>query len=239
LRIDSHQYFTEQHPPEHLQPILERNRFDGSIVIGELAAGPAPAFVKGVVRAIDCSQAGFEQRLDELQSDPLFRGVLVRCDGATPEGFKELARRDIPVDWETRPAQLAMLPRIVEAAPELRIVIDDLGRPSYGAALTDEWGRGMEEAAQFPLVYCKASNLIVHAPAPWKLADLQPFVRHALAVFGPRRVMFGSGWPGSLPAAGWKEALAAFTQSIGAQPMDVREELLGGTAARFYGLAQA
>lgn len=239
MRIDSHQYFTEQHPAEHLKPILERNRFDGSIVIGELAAGAAPAFVKGVVRAIDCSEAGLEQQLDEYQSDPLFRGALVRWDGATTAGFKELARRRIPVDLELRPAQLAMLPHVLDAAPGLRIVIDDLGRPVYGAAFTDEWGRGMEEAARFPQVYCKASNLIVHAPAPWKLADLQPFVRHALAVFGPRRVMFGSGWPGSLPAAGWKEALAAFTQSIGAQAMDVREELLGGAAARFYGLAKA
>lgn len=222
-----------------MKPILERNRFDGSIVIGELAAGPAPGFVKGVVRPIDCRDADFEQRLEGYQKGPLFRGVLVRWGGATKERFGELARRGIAVDLEIQPEELAMLPRMVEAAPGLRVVIDDLGRPVYGAALTDEWGRGMEEAAQSPDIFCKASSLIVYAPAPWRLADLQPFVRHALAVFGPRRVMFGSGWPGTLPAAGWKEALAAFTQSIGAQPMDVREELLGGAAARFYGLAQA
>jgi len=34
----------------------------------------------------------------------------------------------------------------------------------------------------------------------------------------------------------WKATLAAFTQSIGAQPIEVREELLGGTAERFYQL---
>jgi predicted TIM-barrel fold metal-dependent hydrolase len=49
--------------------------------------------------------------------------------------------------------------------------------------------------------------------------------------------MFGSDWPNGLPAATWKATLAAFTQAIGAQPIEVREELLGGTAARVYRLA--
>ena len=36
------------------------------------------------------------------------------------------------------------------------------------------------------------------------------------------------------PEGTWKEALAAFTQAIGAQTMETREHLLGGTARRFY-----
>jgi len=71
----------------------------------------------------------------------------------------------------------------------------------------------------------------------WKAEDLRPYVRHALAVFGPGRLMFGSGWPEGLPEHTWKESLAVFTQSIGAQTIEVREQLLGGTAARFYGIA--
>ena len=49
--------------------------------------------------------------------------------------------------------------------------------------------------------------------------------------------MFGSDWPNGLPQYTWKAALAAFTQAIGAQPIDVREQLLGATAARVYGVA--
>jgi predicted TIM-barrel fold metal-dependent hydrolase len=48
--------------------------------------------------------------------------------------------------------------------------------------------------------------------------------------------MFGSEWPVRLPDVTWKESLAAFTQSIGAQPMEIREQLLGGTATEFYRL---
>jgi L-fucono-1,5-lactonase len=73
-------------------------------------------------------------------------------------------------------------------------------------------------------------------PRPWKAEPLVPYVRHVLRAFGPRRVMFGSAWPACLPESVWKETLAIFTQAIGAQPLEVREELLGGTAGRFYGI---
>jgi L-fuconolactonase len=69
-----------------------------------------------------------------------------------------------------------------------------------------------------------------------RFAEPRSYVRHALALFGPRRLMFGSDWPNALPEHSWKENLARFTQSIGAQSIEVREELLGGTAARFYAL---
>jgi L-fuconolactonase len=231
LRIDAHQHFTSQHPPEHLKPILDRNRFEGSIVVDADPGEITPDFVKGIVRRVDWAC------LDDYQRNPLFRGVLHHFDDGIPPAFAELARRGLTVDLQMRPEQLPMLSRLAEAVPDLRMVIDDLANPPFGHPVTEQWARGMEEAARIPQVFCKASSLISHAPASWKLADIRPYVQHALRVFGPGRLMFGSGWPSCLPAAGWKETLAAFTQSIGAQTMEVREELLGGTAARFYGLA--
>ena len=68
-------------------------------------------------------------------------------------------------------------------------------------------------------------------------ADLAPFVRHVLAVFPPDRLMFGSDWPVCLQAGSWKQALAAFTQAIGAQPQAIRDKILGETAIEFYRLA--
>jgi L-fuconolactonase len=71
---------------------------------------------------------------------------------------------------------------------------------------------------------------------PWRAAPIRPFVEHALAAFGPERLMFGSEWPARLPEVTWKESLAVFTQCIGAQSIEVRERLLGDTARVFYGL---
>jgi L-fuconolactonase len=92
------------------------------------------------------------------------------------------------------------------------------------------WARELEQAAQFPQVFCKLSSIGRLTPSA------RPYVQHALAIFGARRLMFGSDWPAGLPDTAWKASLAAFTQAIGAQTIDVREELLGGTAERFYGL---
>jgi predicted TIM-barrel fold metal-dependent hydrolase len=222
LRLDAHQHFTSRHPPEHLKTILERNRFEGSIVVAREPGIIAHEFVKGIVRQVDYA------RLNEAHN--LF-GVLHSLDDGIPHAFVELARRGIPVDLEMRPNQLPMLARIADAAPGLRVAIDDLANPRYGEPMTDEWARGLEEAAKFPQVFCKASSL----PAA---NHCRPYVQHALRVFGPSRLMFGSGWPSQLPERGWKETLAAFTQSIGAQPIEVREQLLGETAARFYRLSE-
>jgi L-fuconolactonase len=51
---------------------------------------------------------------------------------------------------------------------------------------------------------------------------------------GPDRLMFASGWP--YGGGTWKETLAAFTQCLGPRPIDLREQILGGGARRFYGL---
>lgn len=236
MRIDSHQYFTPQHPPEHLKPILERNRFDGSIVLDVGIVPDASGFVMGVIRRVELFDPKLGERLDQWQRDPRFRGVRFALADTMPWGLGELARRGLSLDIEVEPRSLWLVPRMAEAAPDLHMAIADLGNPPYGSTTTEAWARGLEHAARCSQVYCKASNLIQRAPVPWKSADIRPFVQHALAAFGPERVMFGSGWPGCLPEAGWKETLAAFTQSIGPQSMEVREQLLGGAAACFYRL---
>ena len=73
-------------------------------------------------------------------------------------------------------------------------------------------------------------------PRTWEAEHLRPYVAHVLNLFGPERLMFGSDWPVCTLAGTWKEVLAAFTQCIGPQPIEVRERLLGGTAQEFYRL---
>ncbi len=122
---------------------------------------------------------------------------------------------------------LDLLPHVPEIAarfPGRPLVIDHLGAPP-----TEEWPRLMEAAARFPQICCKLSGLAM-------FRSPREYVQHALRLFGPRRLMFGSDWPHGLPQLTWKAGLALFTQSIGAQSLEAREELLGGTAARFYGI---
>jgi L-fuconolactonase len=235
LRIDSHHSFSERYSLAHLDTILKRNRFDGSVVVAQafLPVLPFPDFVKGLVVMLDLRDLKLPYLLDKYQRVPRFKGVCHRFTAEIPEALSELDRRNIPLDAIGPPG---LIPRIADRFPNLRIVIDHVGQPldlpSHHSPpiLDDQWAQDLAQAAQFPQVFCKLTAVARLSPAP------RPCVQHALAVFGPRRLMFGSDWPEGLPDTTWKASLAAFTQAIGAQTVEVREELLGGTSERFYGL---
>jgi L-fuconolactonase len=275
MRIDAHQHFwdlerlpylwmpAEPSPlrrnflPPDLQPTLERNRFDGSVVV-QASTHPDEAawlldladqrsFILGVVAWVDLTGPGLGHTLDLLQRRKKFKGVrhpvhdeaddqwLLRPDVIA--GLKELERRDIPYDLLLRPRHLPLVPVLADRVPKLRMVIDHIAKPLIAEHMMDPWARDMTLASQIPQVFVKVSGMITEADwKGWTADDLKPYVQHVMKLFGPERMMFGSDWPVCLLAGGWKQVLAAFTQAIGAQTMDLREDLLGGTATRFYNL---
>jgi len=243
--------------PHQLAPILERNNFRGSVVVQantileetrwllELAA--QHEFIRGVVGWVDLTDARLGATLDELQRHRKFKGArhlvhdepdvnwLLRPD--VLRGLDQLARRDIPYDLLLRPPHLKLVPRIAERVPKLHMVIEHIAKPPIAAQSLDGWAEDITAAAKFPQVFCKLSGMITEAdPRNWKAEHLRPYVAHVLELFGPDRLMFGSDWPVCTLAGTWKEVLAAFTQAIGPQTIDVRDRLLGATAARFYRL---
>jgi L-fuconolactonase len=236
LRIDSHQHFEGDYSPELLLPILKRNRFEGTVWVGgdssSLEIAARHEFIRAVIVAVDLNAPDLPYTLDRLQKDLKFRGVChVFAHDPLPAGLAELARRNLSLDLPPRPELAAA---IAGRFPALRLVLDHVGRPSLMTRPVDEWIRDLDAAAKHPLLAAKISGLITDAPTRWNADQFRPIVREAMRAFGPDRLMFGSDWPSYLPEGTWKESLAAFTQSIGAVPMEIREQLLGGTAARFY-----
>ena len=80
-----------------------------------------------------------------------------------------------------------------------------------------------------PHVYVKLTGFRLPA-SPERALSLRQLLRDP----GPERLMYASDWP--YGGGTWKETLAAFTQSLGAMPIELREQLLGGTAREFYRL---
>ncbi len=210
MRLDSHQFFTPEHTPEHLAPILKRNKFEGSIAIAR-------------------DEAETRAFLEFAGQYEFIRGVV----GTGGEGHPKFVGES---RFEVETAAEAL--SLAEQNPGRKIALVRLGSPPLGREESHVWAQSLERAAGCPEIFCKASSLLSLVPRPWKAEPLGPFVQHVLRAFGPRRVMFGSGWPACLPESVWKETLAIFTQAIGPQPMEVREDLLGGTAQRFYGIGE-
>ena len=168
---------------------------------------PIPEALPDFVRGVVVRwDSGDLSALEEWRRHPRFRGVFQLAGQEDNAGFGELEKRGIPLDAGTSP--LGAVRSVAERFPSLRIVMDQTG----------------ETGDLPPNVFCKMGLVS------------REWAQYALKAYGPGRLMFGSHWPEALPEISWKATLAAFTQAIGAQTIEVREELLGGTAARFYAL---
>ena len=275
MRIDAHQHYwdpsrityfwmPQDHPvlsrtylPEDLEPILDRNGFDGSVFVQAshdpreaewiLDLASRHASILGVVAWADLTSSDLPQELDKLQRHPKFKGIRhilhdepdvnwgLRED--VLNGLRELQRREIPYDLLLKVPHLHIVEPLAEKLPNLALVIDHIAKPYIADGVFDGWAEQMERIAQIPHVHVKLSGMITEAKRDsWKSDDLRPYVQHVLKLFGPDRLMFGSDWPVCLLAGSWKQVLAAFTQALGPLDEATRAKLLGDTAVRFYRL---
>ena len=153
--------------------------------------------------------------------------------------LRELARRGLVLDLLAAPAQLPLLPRMKQAAPDLPVMLNHCGRPLTATGDTAGWDEALREVARGTDACCKLSSLAERAGMDWTVARLQPYLDVVLDAFGPRRLAFGSNWPVvniAASYAGWRDALQAMLAAHRLSDAD-RAAVFGGTAARFYRLA--
>ena len=121
--------------------------------------------------------------------------------------------------------------------PELRLVIDHLAKPDIRRSGYDRWIHDFVAASEHPSVSCKLSGMVTEAAwTSWTPGDLQPYIRAALDHFGTDRLMIGSDWPVCEVAGTYADVMEATHAALGDLSAGERDAILGGTAARFYGL---
>ena len=245
--------------PEDLAPELAAAGVGATITVeaadGEvenralLAACRSHDWIAGVVGWVPLDRPEEAGRLlDRLCREPKFVGVrhLVNVEPDPDwilrpevlEGLAAVAARGLAFDYVgILPRHLEHVPRLAERVPNLRIVVDHLGKPPIAGGGFEPWGSLLARAAQAPNVFAKLSGLDTGSATGWSATDLAPYVDHALAVFGPERLMFGSDWPVALLRGGyakvWSETGATLS---GLSPVE-RERVLGGTAVEVYRLS--
>lgn len=150
--------------------------------------------------------------LEGLEAERLVVGVRHNLQGepdglavsaAFVTGAREVAARGWAFDACVRASQLPEIARLAGAVPELRIVLDHLGKPEVGTASTPvaptpEWVRDIDDLGRHPQAFCKLSGLPAEAGGDWSLPQLEPFLDAAADAFGPDRLMWGSDWPVSV-----------------------------------------
>jgi L-fuconolactonase len=236
--------------PEDLQPELESKRIDGSIVVQArssleetaelLGIAEATPWVLGVVGWIDLTAP---EDVARTLSDFAGRGLvgirhqvhdepdpnwIVRSD--VERSLRAIAAADLAFDLLVRTRELPAAMACARGIPDLRFILDHVGKPPFGTSSMAAWRDDLAQIARLPNVFCKLSGLLTETPDRAHAADA---IRTALELFGADRCMFGSDWPVCLLAAGYTDSLDLVQSAI---PPEVVSVVLAETAARAYRL---
>ncbi|MFC0430198.1 amidohydrolase [Kutzneria buriramensis] len=151
-------------------------------------------------------------------------------------GLKAVGEAGLVYELLTYPHQLPAATRAAAELPGTRFVLDHCSKPPITSGDLEPWATRLRALAALPNVTCKLSGLVTEASPDWTVADLRPYVEVVLDAFGPDRVMFGSDWPVCLLAATYAEVVEATAELIGGLSETEQDAVLGGTAARVYGI---
>jgi L-fuconolactonase len=163
-------------------------------------------------------------------------GYLDRTD--VRAGLRRIGAAGLVFDLVVRADQLPAAARAAAALPDVRFVLDHLGKPPIRSGGFEPWRAAVADLAARPNVAAKLSGLVTEADwEDWKPQDLRPYVEQALELFGPDRLMFGSDWPVCRLAAGYGRVLAVADELV--TPLTSaaeRERVFAGTAVEVYRL---
>lgn len=150
--------------------------------------------------------------------------------------LQELADRGLPFDVpDAWPRHLAATAALAAAIPELRIVVDHLGKPPYGGADWESWRATLADVAARPNTVAKVSGLQA-PPRPFTVDEVRPPWEVALELFGPDRLMWGSDWPVTMLVGGYAQAWEVMSALVGELSQDEQNRVLSGTATDVYRL---
>ncbi|MBH0110124.1 amidohydrolase family protein [Salinibacterium sp. NG22] len=158
------------------------------------------------------------------------------------EGLTVLEKAGLTFDVVAEsPELLALLPELSRRHPELKMVVDHLGKPPIDLDEREPWWTAIAEAAENPNVFAKVSGLYSASGdlAAWTADSVRPFYERALEVFGPSRLMYGGDWPISILAGGYRRVWAGVSALLEGVDAADREAILGRTAADFYSIDSA
>lgn len=126
---------------------------------------------------------------------------------------------------------------LVKQCPEVRFVLDHVGKPDIAGRLLEPWRSEICQLAAFENVHCKLSGLVTEANhANWETDHLRPFVATILENFGVDRLLFGGDWPVLCQAATYAQWVNCLDTLLeGLTPGELRK-IYGDNAKAFYHL---
>ena len=145
--------------------------------------------------------------------------------------FRRAAELRVPMCLYFPKEFLVPARELIESHPTLDVVLDHVG----GATMADpESVRKLEALAKHSQVYVKVSNLWTRSKTKeYPFRDTHDLLKAVYHSFGPRRLMWGSNWPGVDREPGYGQALSLFRE-IPFLTEEDRRWMLGATALKLW-----
>ena len=148
-----------------------------------------------------------------------------------PPLWKRCAALRVPMTILAPVTRLPDLVSLIEAHPELDVVIDHMAdcppdRPDLLKLLLN--------LARYPRVYVKISDLWVISRQPYPYKDAQDQVERLYQEFGAKRLMWATNWPVSLQQLPYARIVDLYRDQPGFLSPQEREEVLYKTVQRVW-----
>jgi L-fuconolactonase len=156
-------------------------------------------------------------------------------DDLRDAAFDAMLESDLTFDALVTPLHLSVLHDRLSRHPNLKAVLDHAGKPDIAGKAFDEWAVQIERVASRPALYCKLSGLLTQGASACT-SDLDAYVAHIFACFGPERVMWGSDWPVPTVRASYREWLAMALELVRRYAPQHEDAVFNTNAVRLYAL---
>lgn len=152
------------------------------------------------------------------------------------QGVQALADYGFSFDICIKHPHLQATIGLVDACPNVPMVLDHIAKPGIAAGVIQPWADQMRELARRENVVCKLSGVATEAGPRWTPETLRPYMEVALEAFGPSRIMFGGDWPVATLAITYPAWVAVVDDLIRDLSEAEQRQIYCDTARTFYRL---
>ncbi|MDE1159342.1 MAG: amidohydrolase family protein [Neorhizobium sp.] len=179
--------------------------------------------------------------LSKLTQEQGFRGVRISPYTAPeydwikgplmPPLWKRCAELKVPMTVLTEAPRLPQLLPLIEANPDLTVVIDHMAdvEPTNEKGVAD-----LLALARYPKVFMKISHPWKVSKQPYPYADAMDQIKKLYDAFGPKRLMWGTDWPISRPQIEYPKIVELYRDHLDFMPDEDRRQILGKTVQEVW-----
>ena len=204
-------------------------------------------WVRAVIGWVDLRSEDVADELARIADHPKLAGVrhIVQAEPDDEfvlredfqRGIRAMQEHDLVYEVLVFPNQLPASIELCRRFPEQTFVLDHLAKPYAKRGEVESWASHIRDMAALPNVSCKLSGLCTEADwSKWTVESLTPYVDVVFDAFGSDRILYGSDWPVCLVASAYQRWFEAVGHWLAPLAKAQRDAVLGGNAARIYGL---